>query len=303
MAIVSVAIPYAANWYFESALRGVRTAAAEDGHELDVWVEPPGPAARQHVAERIAEQLADPSYVGAIAMHFRLQGKQVEQVTRAGKPVVLVGGRSDELPVVRLDDVAIARRAAQHLIDLGHHSIAHLGGSVTAPDDFTIRADRVRGYSEAMRDAGLEMQAMVRACAFELEEATRAATSLLSAEDRPTAVFAVVDDVAFGVLEAARRLGLSVPRDLSVIGIDDRDGAAGAGLTTMRQLPEEVGRAAAARLLGGTDDDDQVIDVELVLRSSTAAPPRDPGRGVRAPGRLAQLFRRGRTTGRPSAPA
>lgn len=302
MAIVSVAVPFAANWYFDTVLRGVRAAMAEDGHELDVWVEPPGPAARQRVADRMAEQLADPSCIGAIAVQFRLQGPQVEQVTRSGKPVVLVGGPSDELPVVRLDDVAIARRAVQHLIDLGHHDIAHLGGSVTAPDDFTIRADRVRGYSEAMADAGLEMQATVRASAFELGEATRAATSLLSAPDRPTAVFAVVDDVAFGVLAAARELGLSVPRDLSVIGIDDHDGAAEAGLTTMRQLPAEVGRAAAARLLGRTDEDDQVIDVEMVLRTSTA-PPRGLGPSVGVPSRLVQLFRRRRTTGRSNAPA
>jgi LacI family repressor for deo operon, udp, cdd, tsx, nupC, and nupG len=302
MAIVGVAIPYAGNWYFESALRGLRAAVAEDGHELDVFVEPPGPAARQHVADRITAQLTDPSCIGAIAMHFRLQGAQVEQVTRAGKPVVLVGGRSDALPVVRLDDVDIARRAVRHLIDLGHREIAHLGGSVTAPDDFTIRADRVRGYSEAMNEAGLEAQATVRASAFELDEATRAATSLLSSPDRPTAVFAVVDDVAFGVLAAARTLGLSVPGDLSVIGIDDHDGAAELGLTTMRQLPAEVGRAAAARLLGWTDDDDQVIDVDLVARASTA-PPRGATRTPGPQRRLANFLRGRRNGGRSSTTA
>jgi LacI family repressor for deo operon, udp, cdd, tsx, nupC, and nupG len=300
MAIVAVAIPYAGNWYFESALRGLRAAVAEAGHELDVFVEPPGPAARQHVAERIAAQLTDPSCIGAIAMHFRLQGAQVEQVTRSGKPIVLVGGRSDELPAVRLDDVDIARRAVRHLIDLGHREIAHLGGSVTAPDDFTIRADRVRGYSEAMNEAGLEAQATVRASAFELDEATRAATSLLSSPDRPTAVFAVVDDVAFGVLAAARTLGLSVPGDLSVIGIDDHDRAAELGLTTMRQRPAEVGRAAAARLLGRTDDDDQVIDVELVARTSTA-PPRGATRTPGPQSRLANFLRRRRDGRRSSA--
>ena len=286
MAIVSVVIPYADNWYFESVLSGVRSAAAEDGHELDVWVEPPGPTARRTVTARIEEHLADPRYVGAVAMHFRLHGEQVERVTRFGKPVVLIGGRSDELPVVRLDDAELAREAVQHLLDLGHHNIAHLGGSVTAPDDFTVRADRVRGYSEAMRDAGLEMQARVRACAFDIEEATRAALNLLSGEGRPTAVFAVVDDVAFGVLAAARELGLSVPRDLSVIGVDDHDGSAAAGLTTMRQVPAEVGRAAVARLLGRTDVDDQVIDVHMVVRTSTAPPPGAPQ------GLLARLLRR-----------
>jgi len=301
MAIVSVPVPYAAKWYFDSLLSGIRSAAAEQGHELDVWVEPPGPAAREHVTARLEEQLADPAYRGAIAVHFRLQGDLVTRVTRFGKPVVLIGGRSDELPVVRLDDVDIARRAVQHLADLGHRSIAHLGGLVTAPDDFAIRADRVRGYSEAMDEAGLEMQAMVRASSFELEDATAAAVSLLSGEERPTAVFAVVDEVAYGVLEAARRLGLAVPRDVSVIGIDDHEGAAEAGLTTMKQRPEAVGRAAVARLLGVTENDDQVIDVDLVARTSTAPPGSSGGdgsfgRGGR--GLLSRFLRGRRAVGR-----
>ncbi|RIX30476.1 LacI family DNA-binding transcriptional regulator [Amnibacterium setariae] len=291
MAIVSVPVPYAGKWYFESLLRGLRAGAAAHGHELEVWVEPPGPAARQHVAARLEAQLARPEYVGAVAVHFRLQGEQVERVTRPGKPVVLIGGRSDGLPTVRLDDAAIARDATQHLIDLGHRQIAHLAGLVTAPDDITIRADRVRGYSEAMSAAGLEMQAAVRASSFELADATAAAMSLLSGDDRPTAVFAVVDEVAYGVLEAARRLGLAVPRDVSVIGVDDHEAAAAAGLTTMRQDPAAVGRAAAARLLGETADDDQVVPAELVLRTSTA-PPRNGSGGRDRPGLLGRLLRR-----------
>ncbi|MFD1720432.1 LacI family DNA-binding transcriptional regulator [Amnibacterium endophyticum] len=295
MATVSVAIPYASKWYFEAALRGMRAAAAEDGHELDVWVEAPGPAARAAVATLIEQHLADSACIGAIAVHFRLHGDQVGRVLRSGKPVVLVGGRPDELPVVRLDDVEVARRAVQHLIDLGHRDIAHLAGAVTDPDDITIRADRVRGYSEAMRDAGLEMQASVRASAFDVGEATSAALRLLSADERPTAVFAAVDEMALGVLDAARTLGLAVPRDLSVIGIDDHDDSAAAGLTTMRQSPEAVGRAAVARLLGRTDVDDQVMDVELVVRTSTAPPPGPvaarPQRGLKR-GLLDRLVRR-----------
>lgn len=279
MAVVSVAVPYADTWYFDTALSGLRAMAAAHGHELDVWAETPGPAARRNVAARIGQHLSDPGCVGAIAMHFLLKGDLIELVTASGKPVVLVGGRSADLPVVRLDDVRIARRAVQHLIDLGHRDIAHLGGSVAAPDDFTIRADRVRGYSEAMAEAGLENQATVRTCAFQLEEAKAAALGLIAGADRPSAVFAVVDDVAIGVLAAARELGLSVPRDLSVIGIDDRSESAALQLTTIRQDPAAVGRAAAARLLGLTDDDDQVMPFELVVRGTTA-PPREAARGL-----------------------
>lgn len=273
MGYVSVVIPYAENWYFDTVLDGIRDTLTNQRQDVQVSVVAPGPAARHAVTRILEQHLTDPACLGAIAMHFRLTGLHADRVHRSGKPVVLIGGRSEDFPVVRIDDTGTARVAVQHLIDLGLENIAYIGGYTADPDHFTIRADRARGYSDAMRDAGLETQASIRPSAFEFEAAKSVAMHMLQHQGRPTAVFAVVDEVAFGVIAAARDLGLRIPRDLSIIGIDDHKDATALQLTTMRQNPAAVGTAASARLLGETTIEDQVIPTELLLRTSTGPPP------------------------------
>ena len=104
------------------------------------------------------------------------------------------------------------------------------------------------------------------------------AMALLSGPDRPTAVLAASDEMALGVWGAARQLGLEVPRDLSIVGIDDHELAPVFGLTTVRQDVAAQGVAAASTLLAllGLYDPsaipDQTFPVELVIRGSTTAP-------------------------------
>ena len=241
------------------------------------------------VADRFDEALADEDCVGAIAIGFEFKGPQVPRLTAHGKPVVVIGGWCDGLPSVTVDDERVAREATRHLLDLGHTTITHLAGYALSPDDFTMRTDRVRGYSEAMREAGLDEHSHVVPCEFTHEAAYRAAKELLSDPARPTAVFAVADELAFAVLDAAADLGLEVPGDLSVVGIDDHRDAGSRGLTTFRQDPAVVGGAAVDRLLGRTDADHQVLRCELVERATTAAPraPEAPRRSL-----LDRLLRR-----------
>lgn len=109
-------------------------------------------------------------------------------------------------------------------------------------------------------------------------DAFASALSLLRAEDRPTAILAASDEMAIGALAAARELGIRVPDDLSIVGIDDHELAEPFGLTTVRQNVVDQGVAAAEALLAqlGLADPALAVDrsfpVELVLRRSTAAP-------------------------------
>ena len=109
-------------------------------------------------------------------------------------------------------------------------------------------------------------------------DANASALALLSGPDRPTAVLAASDEMALGVLGAAHQLGLEVPRDLSIVGIDDHDLAAVLGLTTVRQAVAAQGLAAAQTLLGllglVTPEmmPEQTFPVELVVRTSTGRP-------------------------------
>lgn len=292
---VEVAVPFQDNWYFDEVCDGIasRLHAADADLVVRVTTERPGREGRARLTELLDAALAEPDCVGAVAVHFEFEPPQVERLLAHGKPVVVIGGRCAGLPSVFVDDEGVARRATQHLLSLGHVSIAHLAGYALSPDDFTMRTDRVRGYSEAMRLAGLDEHSQVKPCEFTHEAAYRAARELLTAHDRPTAVFAVADELALAVLDAAQDLGLRVPQDVSVIGIDDHRDAAARGLTTWRQDPAEAGAAAAARVLGVVEEDEQLLGSVLVQRATTAAPPAPEGAPARVP-LLSRLLRRGR---------
>ena len=119
-----------------------------------------------------------------------------------------------------------------------------------------------------------------------------AVDALGDARARPTAIVATCDEVAIGAIIAARRLGVQVPSDLSVIGIDDHEFAEMFSLTTLRQLPREQGRAAVELLLAQLDDPERApttvrMQAQLVVRNSTvrARPPAVCRRDRRSDGR------------------
>jgi len=191
-----------------------------------------------------------------------------------GLPAVLVNRREPgEIPSVVVDD------AVRHLLSLGHRRIAHVAGPQTAD---TARR-RLAGWRLALAEAGLEPEqdAVIEASAFDEAAADRAAEALLAGAARPTAVFAANIRLATGTLAAAHRLGLEVPRDLSIVGFDDHPLAAylHPPLTTIRMPLVELGAAAVESLLDEIDGrraESRLVDTpaELVIRASTAKPGR-----------------------------
>jgi DNA-binding LacI/PurR family transcriptional regulator len=133
-----------------------------------------------------------------------------------------------------------------------------------------------------MASAGVDAERLVVAyCPHDRAVAEGVASALIAGPDRPTAVFASSDVQALGVLAAARGAGLRVPEDLSIVGYDDIEVATYAGLTTVRQPLFETGRLGASLLLdalehgdGAVEPVDHVLPVELVVRTSAAAPAR-----------------------------
>ncbi|MBX9360647.1 LacI family DNA-binding transcriptional regulator [Streptomyces sp. WAC04114] len=192
-------------------------------------------------------------------------------------PVVLAGSREPAPPgvdVVAGDDEQGARLVAEHLIGLGHRRIAHIAGYGA------VGELRRRSFEAAMRRHGLADEALVEPSDMTEEGGYRTTVRLLSRPDRPTAVFAVNDIAAIGVLSAAEELGLRVPRDLSVVGYDNTSIARlrHVWLTTVDNSSHEVGRRAARCLLerfegvGGAGRV-QLAAPTLEIRGSTAPAP------------------------------
>jgi DNA-binding LacI/PurR family transcriptional regulator len=171
-----------------------------------------------------------------------------------------------------VDQIAGARLATRHLIDLGHRDIYHLAG----PQDWIEAEARMRGFLDAMSAADMPTTAPILGD-WTAEFGYYAGREMLRLRDF-TAIFSSNDQMALGLIHAVRDAGLDVPRDVSIVGFDDIPEAAHfwPPLTTVRQDFAEVGRRCVALLLdgmGGTGDTYRgTITPELVVRASAGPP-------------------------------
>jgi LacI family transcriptional regulator len=165
--------------------------------------------------------------------------------------------------------------AARHLIALGHRRLAFISG----PPTFRSSHERLGGFEDGLAEAGLALDPRhVAEGAYTFESGITAARALLAQDRRPTAIFAGNDEMAAGVLQAAREAGLSVPGDLSVVGFDDFQIASRIwpALTTIRTPTREIGRLAAEKLMGREDErrDPKQRLPSLVVRESSGPVPK-----------------------------
>lgn len=216
-------------------------------------------------------------------------------LARAGLPVAVVAAGLPPKGVicVRVDDRRAAYDMARHLLDLGHRHLGVVGGH---PDQ-TSSSERMRGIQAALDETEATRLSFAPGL-FDFPSGLTAAEVLLDAPLRPTAVFALNDDMAAAVISVAHRRGLDVPRDLTVVGFDDTTLAVTLWppLTTVRQpVRAMAGRAAellvrrlrsVATPAGEAASVDETLPHALVERQS-AAPPGAPGRPAHATARSA----------------
>jgi LacI family transcriptional regulator len=178
------------------------------------------------------------------------------------------------LSQVGLDDLDAGRLAAQHLVELGHRRIAFMAGPPTLAT--VLRAGGVRS---ALEEAGLALSGVFSG-GDTVQQGRDAGLQLLAGQRDFTAVVAFNDLLATGVTRAARTLGLDVPGQLSVVGFDDVVLASlvEPALTTVRAPKHEMGARATELLLGqmqgGAESRRELLQGSLVVRDSTAPPPR-----------------------------
>ncbi len=184
--------------------------------------------------------------------------------------------RGSSVPMVRAENARGAAKAVDHLWDIGHRRIGFVGDSRNV-----LIEERRRGVEIALARRGgrLDPKDLYQGD-FSLDSGARAGARWLQSTDRPTAIVCANDEMAIGLIGAVARSGAQVPKDLSVTGFDDIDIARHVtpALTTLHQPRTALGRLAARTLVdllaGREVDADQVLDVDLVQRDSTA-PPRD----------------------------
>ena len=214
---------------------------------------------------------------GLVILTAPLTGRQMDGVRRLTVPMAFVGAGATGTMSVRIDDLAVGRTATEHLIALGHKRIGYVGGDLDDHRNLAAPLDRRAGWLAAQRQAGVDPPpSYAEMSDFTAETGRQAAERLLALPDRPTAIFAASDDIAFGVLGAAYDAGLTVPDDLSVIGVDDHQLSETFGLTTIAQPVAAQGQIAAQLVLAVIGGDlsrrheQLLMETSLVSRRTTA---------------------------------
>jgi DNA-binding LacI/PurR family transcriptional regulator len=268
-----------ANPFFGSFSEGVARIAEGEGFGLH-FISP--------VQGSLARAVNRATVDGVVAIGLSADHPEIEQIRQAGLPTVLVDSSAfDGQGVIDIDDERAAGQAAAHLLSLGHRAIMAIAVEPpyqqTRLDPDGVMSRRLRGYRATLAQEGVDLpDASVLTSPASIQGGAATFLAAWSAGQRPTGVLAMSDSIAIGVIQAARRLGLRVPEDLSVVGFDDIELAAlvDPPLTTVHQPIREKGEQAARLLLaslserGGAPLQSMRLETHLVVRASSARVPR-----------------------------
>ena len=264
---------------FTDIFYGVNSVLTPQGYHpvvLDTYAE-----SYQKAADKESEALRyarDCHFAGMILWHEGGPANTalIQEIRESYCPVVAIDRRVPglELDYVGTDNITAAYEATSHLVRLGHRRIAHL----TSLGMTDATSERLNGYQQALRDAGLETNP--RHIVLALDGGRRLDREMLrqifTAPDAPTAIFLLSDYWAPVVYTELRHLGLRVPEDVAIVGFDDivEPGLEGPELTTMAQSFEAIGKTAAEMVLDRIDNPDaptrsKVFPAHLKIRNST----------------------------------
>ncbi|GHD10435.1 LacI family DNA-binding transcriptional regulator [Zhihengliuella salsuginis] len=260
----------ARNEIYSTILHSVQEELAGRERRLVLAVD----SAPEHPDPRAVDTLLEAN-VGVVISTAVIGSEADIAALTARVPLIAMFRRVPGVDSISSDDDVGARRAVEHLADLGHRRIAHLTGPL-----FSGHSDRRESYQRSMSAMGAPAD-VVEADGYSRDAGLSAARGLLERPPghRPSAVFAHNDELALAIREAAADLGLSIPGDLSLVGYDNSRtaGLTGIDLTTVDVAAADLGRAAAAAALRRLEDPaaavvDRRFAPHLVVRGSTGAP-------------------------------
>lgn len=242
--------------YAGTVLQGILVAATSAQAELLLHLPPGEPIRENHAAARawVQERKAS-GVIGLIALAVAVPDPLLHATEDVGLPIVSIDPidtSESRLVSIGSTNWAGGRSATDHVLKLGHRRIGWIGGPLgSAPS-----LERFHGYQAALDSAGITPdRALIRHEAFSVEAGHRHGLDLLSLDPRPTAIVAANDEIAVGVLTAAKELGVNVPGELSVTGFDDTPQTQWTTprLTSVRQPLVGMGRMAVETVLGMAD--------------------------------------------------
>ena len=270
---ILVIVPDICDPFFSELIRGIEVTAASHGYLVLI-----GDCAHQNQQEKTFVNLIITKQIdGMLLLGSRLPFDASIEEQRNLPPMVMANEFAPELelPTVHIDNLTAAFNAVSYLHELGHQRI----GCIAGPEEMPLCHYRLQGYVQALRRCGVTVDPHYIARGdFTFEAGGNALRQLFELPQPPTAVFCHSDVMALGALSWAKRQGIKVPDDLSIIGFDNIALAefCDPPLTTVAQPRFEIGREAMLLLLDqihgqNVNSGSRLMDCELILRGTTRA--------------------------------
>jgi LacI family transcriptional regulator, galactose operon repressor len=260
------------NPFFTMIARGVEDAASDAGYTVIFCNTDESLVEEQKYIQILLENQVE----GVLLVPSGGESKSVEQLKHNGTQVVVLDRSlvNTKVDIVRSDSVLGSIQLTNHLLELGHRRIAHLGG----PAGVSTAVDRLEGFNRALDEAGIpNADRLIFRGSFTQDSGHKMALQALRHTPTPTAMFAANNFIAIGALNALRESNLRVPEDIALVGFDDLPPSLVTFpfFTVVAQSAYEMGRIATGILLkrlteDGLDQPEEIVlPTELIIRQSS----------------------------------
>jgi DNA-binding LacI/PurR family transcriptional regulator len=268
---IGLLVPFFFGEFFLNLLSGVTGKLKE--HDLILYNASSPEQKRELFAKIAGENKLDGLFVVSLPMLME------DEITMKNVkfPIILLDNKHQQYGSVSFDNVFGSYTAVEYLINLGHKRIGFITGAAEDPFHLTVAKDRIKGFKMAMAMAELPVdEKLVHINDWSRNGAKVIAKKMLSMKNPPSAIFAISDLQAVGVMEAAREMGLSIPKDLSVIGYDNMEFSDYLNLTTVSQPLDVCAQIGAEMLLRQINDEtakiQNIILQPALVERETCAP-------------------------------
>ena len=260
--------------FIAETLCGINDSCSELGYDLVLFSTNTSKQKKKTYAQLCRERRVE----GVITQGIKMNDPYLQEVIESDIPCVFVDipMESKSVGFVTTDNRVGCQSAVKHLVELGHKHIAMINGH----NEAFVSKERLEGYRAGLEEEGIEFNwDYVRNGNFEKQTAEEMTKELLVKHPEITAVFCASDLMALGVIDAAKKLEMEVPKDLSVVGYDDIILATYSSppLTTIAQDKYGFGFEAAKLLVDIIEENDvnrkKILNSELIIRQSTAKSP------------------------------
>ena len=261
---IGVLTPFFTHPSFVQRLRGIASVLNSTQYELVIYPVDTVTKYRSYLESLPVSRKID----GLVVMSLQINDEVAERLERHRLQTVILENSHPGFSSVAIDNQQGGWLATTHLLQKGHERIAYLGGNEEISGySLPINKLRLAGYHQALREADVSpVDEYVCVGTYGMTSAYRYANQLFDLPEPPTAIFAMSDTMAMGVLKAARERGLRTPNDVAIIGFDALDTAKYIGLSTVSQSLDESGRIGVELLLGRLAEPTRTIQhVQLPL--------------------------------------